>query len=248
MLCFLLPLLSFGQQFTVSGTVTDKNTGEPLPGATVLIYKTHKGCSADFDGNYVLKAALNDTLQFSFVGMKTQKRIVTQEELHVQLEEDDQINLEFDRPYIPTQPRHTPSVRVITAKELEQSLKKSNHLSDTLVLFGVVKDAYELLPFAKIELKVNKLQTYSDFDGNFLFSIANYKKLKFPDTLQISYTGFKTYEALLNSIEELKMVFSISNNALESYPTFVLEAPSDGYIEVVPYRKHKKLRLKKNRN
>lgn len=125
--CFLLPFLSFGQQFTVSGTVTDKNTGEPLPGATVLIYKTHKGCSADFDGNYVVNAALNDTLQFSFVGMKTQKRIVTQEELHVQLEEDDQINLEFDRPYIPTQPRHTPSVRVITAKELEQSLKKLNN-------------------------------------------------------------------------------------------------------------------------
>jgi hypothetical protein len=39
---------------TLSGRIFDSRTGEPLPGATVLLQDTQLGTSADIDGNYVL--------------------------------------------------------------------------------------------------------------------------------------------------------------------------------------------------
>lgn len=49
-------LLSFGQfQVDLYGTVTDKQSGETLIGATVLIDGTTKGVTTDFDGKFVLK-------------------------------------------------------------------------------------------------------------------------------------------------------------------------------------------------
>ena len=59
------------QQHEVKGTVTDSN-GEPLPGVSVLIQGTSNGTITDVNGNYTLKAGVNDVLVFSFIGMKTQ--------------------------------------------------------------------------------------------------------------------------------------------------------------------------------
>lgn len=68
----ILPTLS-QQQRTVSGTVTDE-TGQPLPGVTVLIKGTTQGTVTNADGNYSLTNIPEDaTLQFSFVGMLTQE-------------------------------------------------------------------------------------------------------------------------------------------------------------------------------
>src|SRR5690625_5533407 len=53
----VLPLLvlfcshSYAQHI-VSGTVTDGNTNEPLPGATIVIESTQEGTTTDIDGNY----------------------------------------------------------------------------------------------------------------------------------------------------------------------------------------------------
>jgi TonB-dependent starch-binding outer membrane protein SusC len=61
------------QQRTVTGVVTDQS-GQPLPGVTVVVAGTTTGTVTDADGNFSL--ALPDgaeTLQFSFVGMKTQE-------------------------------------------------------------------------------------------------------------------------------------------------------------------------------
>ena len=50
---FLIPVLSFAQQ-SLSGTITDADTGEPLLGVTVLVQGTNKGTVSDFDGNYTI--------------------------------------------------------------------------------------------------------------------------------------------------------------------------------------------------
>uniref|UniRef100_UPI003217ED0D TonB-dependent receptor n=1 Tax=uncultured Draconibacterium sp. TaxID=1573823 RepID=UPI003217ED0D len=64
------------QQKSVSGIVTDEN-GEPLPGVTVLIKGTTNGTVTNFDGEYTLtNFPIGATLQFSFVGMRTQEVIV----------------------------------------------------------------------------------------------------------------------------------------------------------------------------
>lgn len=64
------------QQNSVTGKVTDENE-EPLPGVTVLIKGTTSGTVTNVDGNYTLtNVPDNTTLQFSFIGMKTQEVVV----------------------------------------------------------------------------------------------------------------------------------------------------------------------------
>lgn len=61
------------QQRTVTGVVTDQS-GQPLPGVTVVVSGTTTGTVTNSDGNFSL--AIPDgteTLQFSFVGMRTQE-------------------------------------------------------------------------------------------------------------------------------------------------------------------------------
>ena len=61
------------QQRTVSGTVTDES-GEPLPGVTVVVKGTTQGTVTNSDGEYSLANTPEDaTLVFSFVGMRTQE-------------------------------------------------------------------------------------------------------------------------------------------------------------------------------
>lgn len=61
------------QQRTVSGTVTD-DSGQPLPGVTVVVKGTTQGTMTNVDGEYsISNIPENTTLQFSFVGMRTQE-------------------------------------------------------------------------------------------------------------------------------------------------------------------------------
>ncbi len=94
-LTFVL-LLRFGisgqisaQQRSVRGTVTDSQ-GSSLPGVTVVVKKTTKGTVTDADGNYSISGVSPDqTLVFSFVGMKKQEVIVrNQTIINVTMEED----------------------------------------------------------------------------------------------------------------------------------------------------------------
>ena len=56
---------------TIRGTVTDKQTGEPLTGATVQVVGTTQGVIADLDGNFTMEVANGTyTLQIRYVGYK----------------------------------------------------------------------------------------------------------------------------------------------------------------------------------
>src|SRR5690606_27197754 len=64
------------QQPAVSGTVTDES-GQPLPGVTVVVKGTTQGTVTNADGKYSLTNIPDDaTLVFSFVGMRTQEEII----------------------------------------------------------------------------------------------------------------------------------------------------------------------------
>ncbi len=61
-------------QITISGTLKDAATSEPLIGASVVVKGTSNGAVTDTDGKYQLKVADgNGTLVFSFVGYEPQE-------------------------------------------------------------------------------------------------------------------------------------------------------------------------------
>ncbi|AOW20324.1 SusC/RagA family TonB-linked outer membrane protein [Urechidicola croceus] len=67
----LLPFSIFAQQ-NITGKVTEKSTGDDLPGVGVVIKGSNKGTSTDFNGNYALSNVNpGDILTFSFLGYET---------------------------------------------------------------------------------------------------------------------------------------------------------------------------------
>ena len=70
----VLCLLGFASealaQQRVSGTVTDKATGEPLVGVSVAVKGTTKGVISDVDGKYSADVAPDATLVFGYLGYK----------------------------------------------------------------------------------------------------------------------------------------------------------------------------------
>ncbi len=82
--------LSYGQEKTISGNVTDQN-GLPLPGVNVLVVGTTNGTQTDFDGNYTISASEGDVLRFSYLGQRSVDRTVgVSDTIDVQMEEDAQ--------------------------------------------------------------------------------------------------------------------------------------------------------------
>lgn len=72
---FLLVLLfgfappAFAQQGSIEGTVTDANTGDPLPGANVILEEVDEGTTTGQDGRYSLQVEPDTyTLRISFIG------------------------------------------------------------------------------------------------------------------------------------------------------------------------------------
>jgi TonB-linked SusC/RagA family outer membrane protein len=71
-LLICLPFIVSAQTATVTGTVTS-DTGETMPGVSILVKGTTTGTTTDLDGRYSISAASNATLVFSFIGMVTQE-------------------------------------------------------------------------------------------------------------------------------------------------------------------------------
>ena len=84
----LLPALALAQSIT-SGTVSEEQSGLPLPGVNVLIKGTSTGTTTDFDGNYQISAQNGDIIVFSYVGFTTQEITYNgQYQLNIVMSED----------------------------------------------------------------------------------------------------------------------------------------------------------------
>lgn len=87
LLMALIVQITFAQQRTVSGTVTDAS-GLPLPGVNVVKKGTTEGTQTDLDGKFQIQAAPSDVLAFSFIGMKSIERPATSAILTIKLQDD----------------------------------------------------------------------------------------------------------------------------------------------------------------
>ncbi|WP_424494144.1 SusC/RagA family TonB-linked outer membrane protein [Salinimicrobium sp. GXAS 041] len=65
----LVGQLSYAQEKTVTGTVSDEN-GMPIPGVNVMVKNTTNGTQTNFDGEYSITAQVGDVLNFSYIGKK----------------------------------------------------------------------------------------------------------------------------------------------------------------------------------
>lgn len=89
-LLFFITQITLAQEKFISGIVSD--TSGPLPGVSIVIKGTTQGTETDFDGNYSIKAKINDVLVFRFVGKKTvEKTVTTSNTINVSLEDDDNV-------------------------------------------------------------------------------------------------------------------------------------------------------------
>jgi hypothetical protein len=78
--CVLMTfLLANAQEITISGTITDANSKQSIPGASVSLSGGTIGTSTDNNGHYVLKGNDKTTsIRFSFIGYKTITRDIIQ--------------------------------------------------------------------------------------------------------------------------------------------------------------------------
>jgi len=72
-LLVLVPALLFAQDGKLRGTVTDRETGEPLVGANVVVDGTNLGASTDLNGEYVILSVPPGTysLKATYIGYST---------------------------------------------------------------------------------------------------------------------------------------------------------------------------------
>lgn len=59
---------AFAQNITVKGAITDAQTGEAIPGASVLLKGTFNGTVTDINGNYSISVPADAVLEVSFIG------------------------------------------------------------------------------------------------------------------------------------------------------------------------------------
>jgi hypothetical protein len=76
-ICFLFSG-SLLAQYTIRGTVTDAETGDPIAFANVILKGTNTGITTDFEGNYLIQAkSLSDSLLVSYLGYRSQSKALS---------------------------------------------------------------------------------------------------------------------------------------------------------------------------
>ncbi|RNL90329.1 SusC/RagA family TonB-linked outer membrane protein [Sinomicrobium pectinilyticum] len=106
----------------VSGMVSD--ISGPIPGVTVLVKGTRNGTITDTDGEYVISVSPPDTLQFSYIGYKTQEvPVLGRNRIDITLEADITdlevvtINTGY---YTTTEKERTGSISSISSEDIEK--------------------------------------------------------------------------------------------------------------------------------
>ncbi len=89
LLCAFVVLFttSFMAQTTITGTVTDAESGQPIPGANIKVVGKSIGTSADFDGKFTLNVSENPpfTIEISIIGYSPSKVEITQNDQVVEV-------------------------------------------------------------------------------------------------------------------------------------------------------------------
>lgn len=84
-----IPFIGWGQDVTVTGTVSDNH--DVLPGVNIIVKGTSNGTTTDFNGNYEIVVASDAVLVFSYIGYQTKEvEVGDNKTINVTIEEDAQ--------------------------------------------------------------------------------------------------------------------------------------------------------------
>ena len=88
LVCAFLAINASAQTRSITGTVTDES-GEPMPGVSVIIKGTQTGMATDLDGKYSVKASKGAVIEFSYIGYMTQSVTVGERSvINITMKED----------------------------------------------------------------------------------------------------------------------------------------------------------------
>ena len=168
---FLILLLLTGvasaQGLRVEGIVTGSDDNLGIPGVAVLVKGTTTGVSTDMDGRYELTVPAGSVLVFSFIGMVTEERTVTEAgELNVVLTPDTQELSEIVVIGYGTQKKSvvTASIAKISADDLASTapVRMDNALKG--LASGVTVTSSSGQPGAAAQIRVRGIGTINNSD------------------------------------------------------------------------------------
>lgn len=135
----------FGQLTKIMGTVTDIETGEPLPFVNILFVGTTVGVTSDFEGNYSIETTTpGDTLMASFIGYERMFKQVNPGQFQV-------IDFEMKSQYVQLEdviirPGVNPAEIILDSILANKKNNDPDHF-----------DAYQYEAYTKIELDANNI-------------------------------------------------------------------------------------------
>lgn len=171
--CFLLALFGglfsmLSQELPVTGTVTDENN-VPLLGVNVLVKNKSRGTTTDFDGNYSIDVAANDTLVFSYVGFLNKEFVIDRAQtLNVVLQEDKNNLDEVVVVGYGTQKKSVTTGAISSVKADELKKVPNGRVEQTLQgrVSGVTIAQNSGQPGAASTVRVRGLTTFDTYGGN----------------------------------------------------------------------------------
>ncbi len=151
------------QQYDVSGTITEAQTGLGLPGANVSIKNGTQQTTADFDGNFTLtRVPSGSKLVISYIGFVTKEVVVTSSQpISISLESDQQSLEEVVVIGYGSQKRKevTGSVSTVSSQTLEtlKPIKVEQALQGTVS--GVNVTSQSGAPGAGLDIRIRGIAT-----------------------------------------------------------------------------------------
>ena len=165
----------FAQTGTVSGKVTNRSNGEPLPGATISVKGTTTATITDAAGNFTINASTGSVLRISSVGMVEREITVTSSTSSVSVDLEPLVNSINEVVVVGygTQKRSvvTGAISSIKAKDLENV--PSNRIEQSLQgrVSGVTIAQNSGQPGSPSTIRVRGVTTFGDGGNNPLWVV-----------------------------------------------------------------------------
>ena len=197
-------------QNTISGSVSDADNGEAIPGANVIVVGSNTGGATDFDGNFSFSTSTDFplTIQISSIGFGTQTIELTSadQEINVELQLGqnlDEIVISASRR--PQKVLDSPqSVSIISSRDLENSANITDPIRSLVNIPGVQLQQ-QSANVINIEMR----------SGDGVFGTSTFPMLDYRNLFNPTSSSFLSYQSGLSNIDIARVeVVRGANSAL----------------------------------